>query len=138
MTGNGRENSKDNDLFYLCSLIDYIARKTKNVRSDIVNKLGKERLEKIYDLADVYHCDNIDRVSEDFTEECDIKKGTFDNVGDCGYAIPSHWDIGRVRYYSEKQIKRKEKPVSRMLSRLTSPTKYSILLMVHRRAICSQ
>ena len=55
MMGNGRENSKDNDLFYLCSLIDYIARKTKNVRSDIVNKLGKERLEKIYDLADVYH-----------------------------------------------------------------------------------
>ena len=27
-----------------------------NTRSDVVNKLGKERLEKIYDLADVYHC----------------------------------------------------------------------------------
>ena len=35
-----RENSKDNDLFYLCGLIDYIARKTKNRRSDVVNKLG--------------------------------------------------------------------------------------------------
>ncbi len=26
----GRESKKDNDLFYTCSLIDYIARKTKN------------------------------------------------------------------------------------------------------------
>lgn len=108
MMGNGRENSKDNDLFYLCSLIDYIARKTKNVRSDIVNKLGKERLEKIYDLADVYHCDNIDRVSEDFIEECDIKKGIFDNVGDCGYAIPSHWDIGKVYKRLIKQVAQSE------------------------------
>lgn len=96
MVGEGREDKKDNDLFYLCGLIDYMARKTKNERSYIVNKLGRERLEKIYDLADVYHCDNIDRVSDDFIEESDIKNGTFDNVKECGYAIPSHWDIGKV------------------------------------------
>lgn len=96
MVGEGREDKKDNDLFYLCGLIDYMARKTKNERSYIVNKLGRERLEKIYDLADVYHCDNIDRVSENFIEESDIKNGTFDNVKECGYAIPSHWDIGKV------------------------------------------
>ena len=49
----GRESSKDNDLFFTCSLIDYIARKTKNTRMDVVNTLGKKRIEKIYDLADV-------------------------------------------------------------------------------------
>lgn len=59
----GRESRKDNDLFFTCSLIDYIGRKTKNTRADVVNALGKKRLEKIYDLADVYHSDNIDRVS---------------------------------------------------------------------------
>ena len=64
----GRENPRDNDLFYTCSLIDYIARKTKNVRATVVNQLGKKRLEKIYDLADVYHCDNIERVADDFIE----------------------------------------------------------------------
>lgn len=96
MVGEGREDKKDNDLFYLCGLIDYMARKTKNERSYVVNKLGRERLEKIYDLADVHHCDNIDRVSEDFIKEADIKNGTFDNVKECGYAIPSHWDIGKV------------------------------------------
>ena len=29
MAGEGRESKKDNDLFYTCSLIDYIARKTR-------------------------------------------------------------------------------------------------------------
>ena len=77
-------------LFFVCGLIDYIARKTKNKRTDIVNWLGKDRLQKIYDLADVYHCDNIDRVCEDFIEEAKIPDGTFDNVADCRYAIPSH------------------------------------------------
>lgn len=92
----GRESQKTNDLFYTCSLIEYIARKTKNVRAYVVNQLGKERIEKIYDLADVYHCDNIERVAEDFIQEAGVKKGNFDNVGECRYTIPSHWDIGKV------------------------------------------
>ena len=86
----------NNNLFFTCSLIDYIARKTKNTRMDVVNTLGKKRIEKIYDLADVYHSDNIDRVSDDFIVESGMKEGNFDNVKACGYAIPSHWDIGKV------------------------------------------
>lgn len=89
MIGEGREDKKDNDLFYICSLIDYIARKTKNVRSYVVNQLGKDRLEKIYDLADVYHCDNMDKVSDDFIKDANIVNGVFDNEGECMYAIPS-------------------------------------------------
>ena len=92
----GREDKKDNDLFFTCSLIDYIGRKTKNPRALVVNALGKRRLEKIYELADVYHSDNLDRVSDDFIREAGISQGDFDNVGYCGYAIPSHWDIGKV------------------------------------------
>ena len=96
MVGQGRESQKDNDLFFTCSLIDYIARKTKNTRSEVVNKLGKERISKIYDLADVYHCENIDAVSDQFIVDANIVAGKFDNVADCGYATPSHWDIGKV------------------------------------------
>lgn len=92
----GRENPKENDLFFTCSLIEYIARKTKNKRSDIVNALGRASIEKIYDLADIYHSDNIERVSEDFIKSAEIKNGTFDNVSSAKYAIPSHWDIGKV------------------------------------------
>ena len=104
MTTIGREESKDNDLFYTCGLIDYIARKTENLRSDVVNYLGKERLEKIYDLADVYHCDSIERVSDDFIEEAQIGHGDFDNVGQCRYRIPSHWDIAKVYKRLIKQV----------------------------------
>ncbi len=96
MKNAGREPAKDNDLFFTCSLIAYIARRTKNTRSETVNALGKKAVEKIYDLADVYHSDNIDRVSEDFIREAKIKTGTFDNVAACKYAIPTHWDIGKV------------------------------------------
>lgn len=92
----GRENQKENDLFFTCSLIEYIARKTKNHRSVVVNALGRTFIEKIYDLADVYHSDNIDRVSDDFIEAAKITQGDFDNVGDAKYAVPSHWDIGKV------------------------------------------
>ncbi len=92
----GREDSRANDLFYTCSLIDYIARKTKNRRVDVVNALGKDRIGKIYELADVYHSDNIDTVSGDFIEAAQIVTGDFDNVAAAKYAIPSHWDIGKV------------------------------------------
>ncbi len=110
MKGNqGREDAKDNDLFFTCSLIDYIARKTKNTRSDVVNALGKKRLEKIYELADVYHSDNIDRVSDDFIQEASIKNGEFDNVKECRYAIPSFWDIGKVYKRLVKSVAEEEK-----------------------------
>ena len=92
----GREDSKSNDLFFTCSLIEYIARKTKNHTKDIVNALGYQRIHKIYDLADIYHSDNIDRVSDDFIEDANIRIGTFDNISVCHYSIPSHWDIGKV------------------------------------------
>ena len=107
----GRESQKDNDLFFTCSLIDYIARKTKNERSVVVNALGKKRIEKIYDLADVYHSDNIDRVRDDFIEEANISHGQFDNVGECEYAIPTHWDIGKVYKRLIKRVS-KEKKIS--------------------------
>ena len=93
----GRESREDNDLFYTCSLIDYIARKTKNTRADVVNTLGVNRIRKIYDLADIYHSDT------------NIKNGTFDNVGMCTYSIPSHWDIGKVYKRLIKQVAETEK-----------------------------
>lgn len=109
MVGQGRESQKDNDLFFTCSLIEYISRKTKNIRADVVNALGKDRISKIYDLADVYHCDNIDSVSDNFIDEANIVSGEYDNVADCGYAVPSHWDIGKVYRRLIKMVAEDEK-----------------------------
>ena len=45
----GREDKKANDLFFTCSLIEYMARKTKNKCSAVVDALGRTQIEKIYD-----------------------------------------------------------------------------------------
>lgn len=96
MVGQGRESREDNNLFYTCGLIEYISRKTKNKRADVVNNLGKERISKINEFADVYHCENLEQVSDEFALDANIKRGQFDNVAECSYSIPSHWDIGKV------------------------------------------
>lgn len=92
----GREDPKENDLFFTCSLIEYIARKTKNKKSYIVDALGKETIEKIYDLADVYHCENIDKICDEFIDKGKINKGNFDNIKLAKYSIPSYFDMGKV------------------------------------------
>ena len=94
------EKSKEqyhNDLFYVCSLVEYIARKTKNERGVVVAALGETTLTKLYNLADVYHCENIDKVSDELiTEKC-ITTGTYDNIsGITDVRIPSHFEIGKV------------------------------------------
>ena len=71
--------------------------------------LGKERIAKIYDLADIYHSDNIERVSDDFIEAAKISVGNFDNVRECQYAVPSHWDIGKVYKRLIKQVASEKK-----------------------------
>lgn len=93
---NGREDKKQNDLFFVCSLIDYIARQTKNKRKVVVNALGKEELEHLYELADVYHSENIDKITHELINKYHIPEGTFDNVTDCQYKVPTHWDMGKV------------------------------------------
>ena len=74
-----------------------------------MNQLRRDKICKIYNLADVYHYDNIDRVKDDFREESCSKKGKFDNVADCGYAVPSHWDIGKVYRRLIKMVVKDEK-----------------------------
>ena len=90
------EPKEENDLFYTCSLIEYISRKTKNTKKSVVEKLGIKNIKKIYDLAEVYHCENIDKISDEFIEKADIKLGDYDIISKCEYNVPTYWEIGRV------------------------------------------
>ncbi len=92
----GREEKIANNLFFLCSLIEYIGRKTKNHRNVIVNAIGKDELQDIFDLADIYHNENLDKLTFDLIEKYKIKEGVFDNILNAKYSIPTHWDIGKV------------------------------------------
>ena len=90
------EPQKENNLFFTCSLIEYIARKTKNTKKTIIDKLGKENIEKIYNLAEVYHSENIDKVSDEFVQKANIQNGNYDIISNCKYHVPTYWDIGKV------------------------------------------
>ena len=104
----GREDKNANNLFFLCSLIEYIGRKTKNHRNVVVNAIGKDDLKHIFDLADIYHSENIDKLSFELTGKHNIENGIFDNVSDAKYSIPTHWDIGKVYKRLIIEINKKE------------------------------
>lgn len=119
----GRESRESNNLFFTCSLIDYIARKTRNRRCDVVSVLGRKRIEDVLELADVYHSDNIDSVSDGLIAEAGISQGDFDNVALAHYAVPSHWDVGKVYRRLIEAVAAKEGigPVDALMKVYASP-----------------
>lgn len=87
---------KNNDaLFYTCSLIEFIGRITKNRRSDVVKFLDGD-IKRIYSHADVFHCEPIEKVADDFITRNHIPVGNYDNVSKAIYTVPDYWDIGEV------------------------------------------
>ena len=79
---------KNNDrLFYTCSLVEYIGRTVKRTRKDVTDFLGKDRIERIYNYADVFHCEPIEKVASEFIEGCKITSGSFDNVKHCRFRL---------------------------------------------------
>ena len=90
------ESKDENDLFFVCSLIEYIARKTNNTKKVVVEKLGKEKLAKIYKLAEVYHSENIEKISDELMQEANIEAGEYDHISKCQYRVPTYWEIGKV------------------------------------------
>lgn len=85
----------NNALFYTCSLIEFIARQTTNERKDVIQFLGDD-LERIYNYQDVFHCEPIEKVANDFIVRNKIPNGNYDNISRCKYSIPDYWDIGEV------------------------------------------
>ena len=87
--------NEDSSLFYACSLVEFMGRATKNRRSDLIAKLGKD-INRIYSHADVFHCEPIEKVADDFIVRNDIQQGEYDNVGIARYEVPGYWDVGKV------------------------------------------
>ena len=86
----------NSDLFYTCSLIEYIGRKQKQKRETVVKLLGRETIRRIYRYADVFHCEPIAKTADDFLHICNIPVGAYDNLEKAKYEIPDYWTIGEV------------------------------------------
>lgn len=89
------DKEKDN-VFYVCTLIEYIARETCNRRSDIIKFFDRESLTRQLRLAEVNHCLTFEQVAGEVIEEYNIPDGEFNTIKECRYSVPSVTSIGRV------------------------------------------
>lgn len=88
--------NEKNDLLYICSLIEYISRTTKNKRGYIVEKIGYDGLKHLYEVASVNHNLSFEQVSSEIIKDYKIENGTFDTISSCKYKVPSYISIGNV------------------------------------------
>jgi len=87
---------EQNDLLYVCSLIEFVGRITQNTNADVVRALRKEGLARQIRLADINHCLSFEEVGDEIIEEYKIQQGSFNLIDNCKYDIPSYVDIGGV------------------------------------------
>jgi len=89
------EQEKD-DIYYVCALIEFVGRRTKNTNADTVKMIGKEELAWQLEIADTSHCLSFEEVGDELIEKSQITTGDFDSVGNCEYDVPNHISIGGV------------------------------------------
>jgi len=111
---------RTNDLFYVCSLIEYIGRKQKLRRADVVKGLGEDVLRRIFRYADTFHCEQIAKVADDFIAMCSLSTGDFDNVASCRYTVPGYWDIGAVYARLVEDVADGADPIEKLIEVYTS------------------
>ena len=87
---------RNDDIYYVCTMIEYVARVTKNHRKDIVARISKKDMEHELKVAEVNHCLSFEQVSDEWIEQYGILEGNFDTVTTCKYNVPSVTSIGRV------------------------------------------
>lgn len=92
------EITKD-DLFFICSLIERIARELKQRNKYVVNQMGLQSLREKLSLANVMHSENPQAVVQRIIDEFKLETGTFD-ITDVNRSlvevIPTVLDMGKV------------------------------------------
>ena len=68
----------------------------KRTRCEVIDYLGKDRVKRIYEYSDVFHCEPIEKTAEEFIKEAGMPEGDFDNVKKSRYTVLGYSDIGEV------------------------------------------
>lgn len=89
------EKRKD-DIYYVCTMIEFVARATNNHRKDVAKRLSKQNIEHQLKVAEVNHCLSFEQVSDEWIEQYKIPTGSFNTLENCRYEVPSVTAIGRV------------------------------------------
>lgn len=90
---------EENDLFFLCYMIERIARRLKQRNCYVVNHISKEEWVRLISLAGVLHCDNPLKVEDEWIEDNLLQKGDFDVTDvdeELVSRIPTETQMGKV------------------------------------------
>lgn len=93
------EEISENDLYFVCSMIERIARQLKQPNKYVVNAMGKKALAEKLSLANVLHSENPLAVAADWTDTYRLESGSFDiTLVDPKLAdhIPTPLQMGKV------------------------------------------
>ena len=89
----------ENDLYFLCYMIERIARKIKQKNSYVVNKIPAKEWIRLISLANVLHCDNPLKVEEEWIEDYGLECGAYD-IQDVNSelvtTVPTETQMGKV------------------------------------------
>ena len=90
------DDKRKDDIYYVCTMIEFVARATNNRCKDVIKKLSKKNIEHQLRVAEVNHCLSYEQVADEWIEQYGITFGSFDMVKACKYSVPSVNAIGRV------------------------------------------
>lgn len=88
-----------NDLYFVCYMIERVARAIKQPNRYVVERIGSDGLARQLSIADTNHCLNPEQVVNDWKEEYHLEKGTTDVTHvDSRFTdtIPSATQMGKV------------------------------------------
>lgn len=68
---------KEDDIHYVCSLLDFIARKTDNYISDVISYFNVNEISWHLKYAHVNHCATFDDIAEKVISNLQIHQGSF-------------------------------------------------------------
>lgn len=72
------EQVKTDDLYFVCYMVERIARQLKQPNKYVANMIGHDELAKIMSLADVLHSMNPVQVEAEWIEEYHLQPGNYD------------------------------------------------------------
>ena len=93
------EDITENDLFFVCSMIERVARHIKQRNKYVVNKIGYDNLLRQLSIAETLHSENPLQVVDDWTDEYQLENGNFDITDvdkELCTNIPTPLDMGKV------------------------------------------
>lgn len=93
------EDIKKNDLYFVCYMIERVARHIHQKNSYVVNEIGKTGLYHLISVANALHSENPLKVEEDWIKEYNLKTGDFDITDvdkELAEKIPTALEMGNV------------------------------------------